>query len=473
MSKALELEVLPDDGRAITVLRPYQMEGAMRIREMGGRVLLADSMGLGKTLQALYWCYKTKKARPIIVVCPASLKWNWEREAAHHLGMLSMVLEGRRPPKRGFGITPPALIILNYDILGSWLDFLRALNPQVVILDECHNIKNQESQRSIASRQLCVGVPHVIALSGTPITNRPAELWPTLNILFPARYDSFFAFALRYCKPRRMPWGKWSYTGAKNLDELHANLKNECMIRRLKKDVLKELPEKTRTVVPVKLEAGRMREYKEATTDFLGWLKRLSPERAKRAAKAEALVKVGYLMRLVARHKVPNIFEWIDNFEEESDGKLVIFSVNSPMIRALERRYHGRAVTVDGSVTGKARMQAVDEFHHEKDCRFLIGHYKSAGEGLNLTCASTVLRVDFPWTPGAMLQAEDRVHRMGQKNASMIYDMVAIDTIEEDICRLLEDKQAVLSQVLDGGTNEADDLSIATDLLNLMIMKAK
>jgi len=421
----------------------------------------------------LYWGYRTKKARPIIVVCPASVKWNWEREAAHHLGMLSRVLEGRRPPKRGFGLAPPPLLIINYDILIGWLDFLKALEPKAVFIDECHNIKNQETLRSFAVRQLCQGVPHVIGMSGTPITNRPAELWPILNILLPHLYPSFFAFALRYCRPRRMPWGKWSYGGAKNLDELHAKLKKQCMIRRLKKDVLKDLPEKTRTVIPVRLERDRMKEYREASRDFLGWLKGISPERAKRAARAEALTKVGYLMRLAARHKVPNIFEWIDNFEEEGSGKLVIFSVNTPMIRALERRYKGKSVTVDGSVIGRYRLKAVDEFHHEKSCRFLFGHYKSAGEGINLTCASTVLRVDFPWTPGAMLQAEDRIHRMGQKNASMIYDLVALDTIETDVCRLLEDKQKVLSDVLDGGANEADDLSIATDLLNLMIMKAK
>ncbi len=170
----------------MTKLYPYQKRGVLRIERFGGRVLLSDAMGLGKTIQALTWLKRFRKRRktlPAIVVCPASLKWNWEIETLKHIGVQADILEGVNPPKR---FRPQSkLIILNYDILKAWLPVLKSWDPQTVVLDECHYAQNRSTQRSKAARNLCESVPYVLALSGTPLTNRPAELWSVLNLIRP------------------------------------------------------------------------------------------------------------------------------------------------------------------------------------------------------------------------------------------------------------------------------------------------
>lgn len=450
----------------MTEPKPYQFEGAWQIQVWDGRALLADEMGLGKTLQSLYWCMKRKKARPVVVVCPASLKYNWEREAARHVNMVSEVLEGRKPPKRKPIVSAPILII-NYEILHWWVPYLRKLGVQVVIIDEAHYIKNRSSKRYKAVKALCEDVPHVIGISGTPLTNRPAELWPILSIIRPDKFKSFFKYAFRYCKPRKLPWG-WVYDGARDLDVLHEKLKRLCMIRRLKKDVLKELPAKVRNVVPVSLSDKR--EYLEAANDFLNWLGRSSPEKVSKAKKSEALVQVGYLLRLCAKLKVNAIYDWIDNFLEASDGKLVIFTGHRKMIDLLQERYGKLAVTVDGRVVKMDRQHAVDRFQRDPKTRLFFGNFKAAGVGLTLTAASDCMFTDLPWTPGDLVQCEDRIHRIGQKNAAMIYYLVARGTIEEKLCKILQDKQSVLAQVLDGGS-EGDDLNVFNALLNSITKK--
>jgi SWI/SNF-related matrix-associated actin-dependent regulator 1 of chromatin subfamily A len=454
----------------MTTPKPYQMEGALAIRNWGGRALLADEMGLGKSFQALYWAMKTTKARPIVIVCPASLKYNWEREAARHVGMLSTVLEGRKPPKRTrLSEAGHPIFIVNYQILKAWLPYLRRLAPKCVIIDECHHIKNRKSKQYKATALLCTGVKHVIAISGTPLTNRPAELWATLNLILPDKYDSFFSYAQEYCKPKRKPWG-WDYSGARNLDKLHNELRKCCMIRRLKKDVMQDLPPKIR--IPVSVGIKDPAQYRHASTDFLGWLREKSPSAAARAKKAESMARVGYLLRLAARLKVPSVFAWIDEFLESQDGKLVVFSSNTPMIEALQRRYGRLAVTVNGKVKGRDRMEACDRFQNLPSVRLFFGNTKAAGVGLTLTAAQVVLFVDFPWTPGDLVQGEDRIHRIGQNGQCMVYYLVARGTIEEHLIEVLQEKQDILEQILDGKGN-GDDLDVFDALLRKLSFNRK
>lgn len=451
----------------LTEPKDYQWEGIYQIKDWRGRALLADEMGLGKTLQALYYAYKVTKCRPVIVVCPASVKLNWEREAAHHVGMASEVLEGRKVPRLKPLVRTP-IIILNYEILAAWLPYLLALNPQMVVIDEAHYIKNRNSKRYKAVKKLCEHVTRVIALSGTPLTNQPAELWPVLSIIRPDLFKSFFKFVFKWCKPKKLPWG-WVYSGARDLDILHAKLKRTCMIRRLKRDVLKDLPPKVRKVIPMQLSDRR--EYDEATNDFLGWLSKQSLEKARKAKKAEALIRIGYLLRLCAKLKVELIYDWIDNFLETSDGKLVVMTMHRRMIELLEERYGKLAVRVDGTVKGDDRQRAVDSFQHSPKVRLFLGNIRAAGIGITLTAADTCVFTDLPWTPGDLVQAEDRIHRIGQKGTAFIYYLVAVNTIEEKLCKLLREKQSILEEVLDG-KGRGDDLNIFNELLRTVTRKA-
>lgn len=417
-------------------------------------------MGLGKSLQALFYCWK-KRRFPVLVICPASLKYNWEREAATHLSLMSEVLSGRRV-SRLKPLTTHPVVIVNYEILEAWLPYIQRLDIQCVLVDEAHYIKNRESQRYQLVRELCRDIRHVIGISGTPLTNRPVELWPILSILLPEIYTGFLEFAFFYSKPVRRPWG-WQYTGARNLDQLHADLVRQCMIRRLKKDVLHELPDKVRRVVP--LELPNRKEYVKAKENFLEWLQQEHGSiRARSAKKAEALVKLGYLLRLCARLKVDLVLDWIDNYLEGTEEKLVLFTMHRRMVELLHERYKKLSVVLDGSTKPKDRQVAVDRFQHDRRVRLFIGNIRAAGVGITLTKAPTCVFTDLPWTPGDLTQGEDRIHRIGQMKTATIYYLVAVNTVEEKLCKLLRDKQEVLANILDGKDN-GDDLDIFAELI--------
>lgn len=453
-TKKNQTKLFTNTGGSLTQLYPYQEEGVSTIEKHNGRVLLADEMGLGKSIQALSYLHRHPSSLPAVVVCPATLKWVWEHEARHHLGMLSEVVEGQNPQKSNL-LKKHGLIIINYEILDYWVDYLKSLKIQTVIIDECHFVKSRTAKRTKAVFRLSKSAKHIIAISGTPLTNRPAELFTTLKLLWPKDFPSFWSFAFEYCQPSRRPWG-WDFRGAANLDQLHGQLKEKGMIRRLKADVLKDLPEKTREVIKVPIV--KRSQYNKALTDFLAWLNSESPEKAARAARAEKLVKIGYLKRLAARYKMKAAIQWIDNFLESSDEKLVVYGIHKKIIQYLHNKYKDISVVVDGSVKGKDRKLAVMSFQQNPKVRLFIGNIKAAGTGLTLTASSSLAFVELSFVPAEMTQAEDRIHRIGQKAAANIYYLVARDTIEERLCSVIQEKQKVLSAILDGDetVNEID-----------------
>ena len=423
----------------MTKLYPYQREGIEQISRFGGRALLADSMGLGKTAQGLVWMRENAKP-PCIVVCPASLKINWAREAWKFVRIKAEILWGKKPPR---GWRPNRrLLIVNYDILSGWVDLLKFLRPSLVMIDECHVIKNRGAKRTKAVRELCKRVPFIIGMSGTPMTNRPIELFSILSLLRKDRFDNFYKFAWRYCNPKHNGYG-WDYTGSKNLGELHKQLSQTCMIRRKKRDVLKDLPAKSRFVVPM---AVQLKEYTYAEKHFAKWYE----EQGKDRSKAIQIVKIGELKRIAAKLRLASSQEWIKNFLESSDSKLIVFAVHKKIIEPLRKRFGNSCVVIDGSIVGQQRQNAVDKFQKSSSVRLLIGNIQAAGLGLNLTAADTVAFVEMGWTPGEHTQAEDRIHRIGQRNAASCYYHVAEGTIEEDLCRILQGKQKVLDATLDG-----------------------
>lgn len=430
---------------------PFQAECLDEIDAKRGRALLSADMGLGKTPMSL-WYLARADAFPAVVVCPASVKWQWQAEAMKTLGVRAAVCEGTKPRVRE--IAGDRIVIVNYDILSAWLPKLRKLRPALVVLDECQYVMSPKAKRTKASRALVKRVPHVLALSGTPLVNRPIELFPTLNMLRPSKFTSRFAFGLEYCGARRGRWG-WEYKGATKTEELHQLLLDTVMVRRRKADVLKDLPAKVRQIVPVDLRDRS--EYLRAESDFIAWLRRQDPNKAVRAARAEAVVKAGYLLRLAAKLKCRAVHGWINEWLADSrDEKIVVFSVHRKMIEALKRNVAARSVTVDGSVTGKDRQHAVDQFQRDRKTRVLLGNVAAAGVGLNLTAASTVAFAELPWQPGAVTQAEDRCHRIGQLGNVMIHYLVAHGTVEEKRASIIQTKQNTLSAVLDGGRVDGD-----------------
>jgi len=420
------------------------------------------------TLQSLTWFdWNFGDDALCIVICPASLKYNWEREALTHIGVRAAVCSGRKPPKRRSIFVKHRIIIINYDILADWREYLSSLKPDLIIIDEAHFCKNPESQRSRNVTALCKEVPHIIALTGTPLTNRPAELFPILHILWPKHYSKFQRFAWKYCDPQRNFRGYWEYKGAKNLDLLHARLKKRGMIRRLKRDVLKDLPPITHNVVL--LDIKNRKEYDDAEKDFIQWLQKKSPAKANKAMRAERMVKRGYLRRLIGELKLQAVKEWIDTFFEETDDKLIIFGIHKKVLKPLQEHYHSRSVLLDGSVTGRKRQLAVDKFQKAPKTKLILANVQAGGTGYTLTASRTVGMIEIPWTPGEVNQAVARAHRISQTRGVMCYYLVVRDTIEYDLIRLIQHKQGILDNVLDGGVpaNSGDLM----DLLDLEIEK--
>lgn len=309
--------------------------------------------------------------------------------------------------------------------------------------------------------RLADGAPSVIGLSGTPITNRPIEFWPILNIIRPDVFSDRIKFAWSFCAPKWTPFG-WVFKGAANLGKLNRLLLRHCMIRHLKKDVLKELPGKIRKAVSFRLSSYE--EYHHAEDDFLRWLYSISPARAIRARKSQALVRVGYLLRLCARLKLEQTVRWIKEFFEMHEGqKLVAFSMNTFVIDHLHQLFPGSLI-LDGRVTGRKRHETVRRFQSDRGVNLLLGNWRAAGIGINLQAAYHAVALDLPWTPGDLLQGEDRIHRIGQKEHCVIYYLIALETIEERLMQLLRDKADVLDAVLDGGRS-AKELDVFEALI--------
>jgi len=439
-------------------LYPFQNIGVSFIESRQGRALIGDEMGLGKTVETLAWLQLHPEKRPAIIVCPASLKLNWEEEIQRWIERrpenIPQVLSGTKPSG---GFIHGKILIINYDILHAWTEKIQKLHPQVIILDEAHLTKNRKAKRTKAVNIIARNVPHIIGLTGTPITSRPVEFFNTLHLIDPTLFPDFWTYAHRYCDPHHNGYG-WNFKGASNTEELHQLLTRTIMLRRRKEEVLQELPSKIRSAIPIELT--NKEEYKLAERDFITWIQ--SVGKAKVGVKIQALAKIEYLKQIALKGKISQCIQWIKDFLEVED-KLIVFAIHRNTINTLMQEFKGVAVKVDGSVTKEKRQEAVQAFQSNPNYKLFIGNIKAAGVGLTLTASSNVVFLELPWTPGELGQAEDRAHRIGQKKAVNIYYLLARGTIEEKIAKLLDIKKKVLGRVLDG--QEVGEETLLTTLL--------
>ena len=489
MSRATEAQVAID-GLGGT-LRPFQAAGVAYALDTQ-RTFIADEMGLGKTIEALA-TIEAAQAYPALVVCPASVKFNWEREARQWLPHRSVaVLSTTEREARA------DLNVINYDILGRLLPKdkagrLASQRPrfEAVVLDESQYIKNAKAKRTQHAKTLAEGARLRLCLSGTPIDNRPFELVSQLDFLDRlADFGGFWPFVERYCDPARHPHG-WDFTGAANLGELHERLRGLCYIRRLKIDVLPELPAKQRVYVPV--EMTNRREYKRAEKATITWLgkqaarhqsfldsiahlskaeqrRRITKhaqQARERAARAEALVRIETLKQVCAKGKMAAIEEWIETFVESGE-KLVIFAWHQDLIEELATRWQAPSIT--GKTHSKRRQAIVDAFQHDPDEQLVFLNLQAGGVGLTLTAASNALFVELGWTPTSHDQAEDRCHRLGQHDSVTAWYLIAKDTIDEEIYGLLESKRRVVEAMTEG-TEEVQIEEMLSDVTQRLMAK--
>jgi SWI/SNF-related matrix-associated actin-dependent regulator 1 of chromatin subfamily A len=427
-----------------TVPRDFQIKGIEFLEATRGRALLGDDMGLGKTLQVLGYLALHPEITPVIIVCPSNSKYEWLKQIEQHTKSLrAEVVSGRKPYP-----TSAPIIIINYDILTYWADHLIALTPAGIVMDECHYVKDLRAARTIACQQLSAACKVVLPLSGTPIINRPSEFFPVLNMIQPQKFSSFWRYAFRYCSPKRAFRRKgWDFSGSANTQELH-NKVAPIMLRRMKSEVLTELPPKQR--IPIFIEISNRREYEKARDIFLAWYKEnYGVVKAAKAAKAEGFVRLGKLRQLVAKGKIKAVETWINDYLESTDGKLVVFACHRAIFDHFATAY--KDICACGGGASEQRHQEIVRFQNDPKCRLFVGTIKADNQAITLTAANAVLFIEQGWTPGEHDQAEDRINRIGQKADSITaYYFLGQDSVDEYIWKLIEQKREIITKILDG-----------------------
>jgi len=427
---------------------PFQKAGIAYAQDRDD-VLIADDMGLGKTIQALGIVNADETIQNVLVVCPASLKINWQREAEKWLvrDMPVTVINGTKKKTMPDG----GVVVMNYDILSKHRPWIDTILWDLIVYDESHMLKNGKSLRSKKAlgfwhrdpekRIAPIKARRRVFLTGTPILNRPSELWTTVHSLAPEQFPSWKQFVQRYCAAYEGRWG-WDVSGASNLDELQDKLRSLFMVRRLKADVLTELPPKMRQVIvfPAKQSIIR-REKKYAATlkDVLGEVSvpPIAFEKMSKARHESALDKVD----AAVEHIVAVL---------EEQNKVVVFCHHRDVLARLVAALAAyNPVKLQGGDSAADKQAAVDRFQTDPGCGVFVGSIQAAGVGITLTAASLAVFVELDWTPGIMTQAEDRLHRIGTEGSVLIQHLVFDQSIDARMAEALVEKQAVIEQVLD------------------------
>jgi SWI/SNF-related matrix-associated actin-dependent regulator 1 of chromatin subfamily A len=494
------LDILDSVPRVTTIpgflfkLKDFQAEGVAWLEKQDGRALLADEQGTGKTVQVMAYIHKCEMV-PALIVVPNTLKLNWRNEIVamtgqrYKINVVGKSYSKRQTEKRAakhpnvvYSKVPVVgcdIYIINYDILAANCEALELLGLKFMAVDESHKIKNPDAKRTQAMQRLAVGgydvklrggkrerktfgqgIGRVTLISGTPQMHRPFDLWTSVHTVasWVPEFSSFTRFAFRYCGARQSGHG-WDFSGSSNTSELHALLTKYAMLRRVKDDVLKELPPKIYKIIPLEFDR---KEYDKVEAAFNGVNWAAGMEAIVRLGgnapqSNEAIVAIQKLREIAALGKLDSAVEWIKDYTEEG-RKLVVFAHHRKVINhvktALEAdaAYCGKVQTIIGGSSDDERDAAVTAFQNDPGVRVIIISITAGGFGLTLTSADSVAFLQLTWSPAEMQQCADRVHRVGQIANSITINVLTADgTIEDDIAEMIMAKAAGMDEVLDGG----------------------
>ena len=447
----------------------YQREGICFGLEHK-RIIIGDEPGLGKTLQSI-GIVDTANVYPCLVICPSSLKINWQREFEKFTDKSALVLDNNVRTTWGYLLSMGVhqVAIVNYeslrkffvwDIRGGKQFRLKdvVFNPQIqafksIIIDESHRVKDPSAQQTIFTKGLSVGKDWCILLSGTPVVNRPEDLIAQLSIMNRlGEFGGRAKFIADYCTD---PKDKTAEP-AVPLSELSRQLYNTCMIRREKAKVLPQLPDKTR--VDLYIEISNDKEYNLAAEDLAAYLQEYTEctdWEIRRKMRMEALVRFMTLRSLATKGKIAQAVDFIRTFLD-SGKKLIVFCSLHEIVDELQKIFP-RAVTVTGRDSSVNKQASVDAFQNNPNVQLIICSIKAAGVGLTLTAASDVAFIELAWTYADCCQCEDRAHRIGQKDNVTCYYLLGRGTIDHTIYRLIHRKKSIANEIMN-----ADD-EIPTD----------
>lgn len=462
---------------------PFQKAG-IKYAMSRENVLIADSMGLGKSIQAVGVWNLLPEARKCLVVCPSSLRLNWKREFSKWSVRpvnVEVILNGKEFPSNDFDV-----LVCNYDVVGKHRANIDSFQWDLLVIDEAHFLKNPNTARTKAVLGDGIEIERIKAtktlfLSGTPIVNRPKELFTLLQVLDPKGLGrNFFNYAKDFCNAYKKKVGRykevWDFSGASNLDRLQREMREKFMVRRLKEEVLLELPPKRRQVIeiPANGSSGLVRQEWEnqdkldALNAELELAKAISKEEYDKKLKeveTEISFALGELAKArseLAKVKCEKVIEHLE--ESLENGPVICFAHHKEVIKKIAESFGEKAVTLTGETKLEDRQKAVDRFQNGEVDLF-VGNIQAAGVGITLVRSSHVVFAELDWVPGNMSQCEDRAARIGQKQSVLVQHVVLEGSLDAYISKKLIEKQEVIDQALDRKT-EAPELETPILMIN-------
>ena len=429
-----------------STLYSYQKKGVEQaISVYQSRVLLADDMGLGKTMQGIAFIGYHLPKRTLII-CPSYLRLHWRCTMMQWLNVSAKVI------KKGTDALDADICVVSYDLMDRL-----GVSPglfDVILLDESHYLKSRKTKRTKSITPLVKAAPFVMLLTGTPALNRPIELFSQLHMLRPAYIKNYTMYAKRYCNGKRTHFG-FDDRGSSNLHELSWVLRKRFMIRRLKRDVLTELPAKTRYTKWLDIGANMMLEV---TRGFDRWrelnqniYRQRAGSEAQRKMMFERKTVISEIFRATATAKCEAVVQWITDALQRGES-FIFFAYHRVLLNAVETAVGALGVNymrIDGSTTQIQRQANVDAFQSDPSIRIAILSIMAAGTGVTLTRVSTCVFGELFWVPGVMIQAEDRVHRISQQNPVQIKYLLGTDTMDTYVHPALCKKLALIDQCID------------------------
>ena len=459
-------------------LLPYQRAG-VKYAAQSKRCFIADDMGLGKTLQAIATLEYTPNSYPAVVVCPPNLVLNWQKEYGKWLPERKVVTVSDRkvfPEDRNFDV-----LVIGYSNISHWQK--QITNFRSFVFDESHYVKSPTSQRTKAAIKIARTAPPdgiILCLTGTPVTNRPAEYASQLDVLGKLNtFGGLWGFYRRYC-------GQWNISGNSNLDELNERLRGNCYIRRTKDQVLKDLPPVRHANIVVSGSPVQMQEYRKAERDIVEYL----VERAKQIAleigkspgsaavvariKAESnehLVRISVLRRLAAKAKMDSVVEFIES-HRDAGLKVVVAAHHREIVDELANKFGG--LKIQGGMLVSEVEDAKSRFQEQstEDAPVIVLSIQAAKTGHTLTAAQDVLFVELPWTPADVDQTYSRCHRLGQRGSVTATYLLCEGTVDEEIYNLISQKRGVVDAATEGGLVGARQESVGQMIVGLFAQQA-
>jgi len=435
------------------------------IQKLTKPILLADEMGLGKTCQILA-SLTNLNTSPVLIVCPKSVVSVWVDEAAKWLSQDYELFIYQGPSNKRTTVytkfkeslklsnnSKLLIFITTWELTRKDMNLLSGLPWKVIVVDEAHRMKNRKTKQSISVRSLSRKIPYRFALTGTPIINRPDELWAILNFLYPAQFTSYWRFFNQFVDATPNPWGGYFIKGIKNKRELDYLLA-PIVLRHTKQEVLKELPDKIYQNIQLDFTTKQTEMY----NSMVQYLKAKLSD----GTYLHAPIILAQLIRLKQICNSPKLLdyniqddgckiEWLLDFVQDlNSNQLVIYTQFSKMADLIYEKLKNldiRAELFTGSQNSKQREQILKDFEQKK-IQIVILTYGAGGLGLNLAFCSTAILIDKPWSPALIKQAEDRLHRIGQKNSVHIICPIIPGTIETKIEKLLSWKEDISNLII-------------------------